>query len=69
MLNSTTTCIAAPSGTQCTTLYGESTSTDPTFVNGFSAGEIVMSVEIFIVMVVAMVILYHMMFKKIKVRQ
>jgi hypothetical protein len=59
----------AASGTQCVTLYGESTSTDPTIVNGFTAGEIVISIEIFIVMVVAMTILYHMMFKKIKIRQ
>jgi hypothetical protein len=69
MINSTTTCSAAGSSTLCTTLYAESTSTDQTIVNGFTAGEIVISVELFITMVVAMVILYHMMFKKIKIRQ
>jgi len=72
MLNSTTTC----SGTEhagvinqtCTTTYGQSTSTDPTIVNGFSAGSIVISVELFLLLTVCMMGLYHLMFRRVKIR-
>jgi len=77
MYNATTTCSYATSfdsgswnlqSSTCQTLYGESTSTDQTFVNGFSAGEVVISVELFLVLIVAMVILYHVMFRRFKIK-
>ena len=68
MLNSTTTCEDNGSGTQCFTLYGQSTSTDPTVVNGFPAGEIVIAVELFLLFMVASVVAYHLLFRRIKIK-
>ena len=68
MLNATTTCNPAASGTICTTLYGESTSTDPTIVNGFTAGEIVISTLLFLIFALLIVIAYQIVFRRIKIK-
>lgn len=72
MTNSTTTCsgsdIAGVISQTCSTSYAQSTSTDLTIYNGFSAGEIVISVMLFFVLMTAMVTTYHLMFRRIKIR-
>jgi len=72
MINSTTTCSgtdAAGVTTQnCVTQYGQSTSTDPTFYNGFSGGEIMISFFLFLNFAVCCVIAYHILFRKIKIK-
>jgi hypothetical protein len=52
----------------CTTIYGYSTSTDQSVVNGFTAGEIVLAVQLFLLLAVAMTILYHVMFRRFKIK-
>lgn len=70
MYNATTTCTGADaSGTyQCETFYGQSTSTDQTIYNGFTAGEIVISTFLFSILMVLMVVSYHIIFRKIKIK-
>jgi len=69
MTNSTTTCVATDaSGTICSTVYAQSTSTDPTFYNGFSVGEIVIVVELFLTFSVLCIGIYHLLFRKIKIK-
>jgi hypothetical protein len=72
MTNSTTTCsgtdIAGAIAQNCTTVYGESTSTDPTIVNGFSAGEIVISVDLFLILTVLSAIAYLLYFRRVKIK-
>ena len=70
MQNSTTTCPApdASGTTQCFTIYAQSTSTDPTIVNGFTAGEIVISVMLFLILMIASVFTYHILFRRIKIK-
>ena len=69
MLNSTTTCQADASGTTaCATLYGESTSTDSTIFNGFSAGEIVIAVELYLIFLVLCIATYHLIFRRVKIK-
>ena len=72
MLNSTTTCagtdVAGIIAQTCSTTYQESSSTDQTFVNGFTAGELVLSVMIFLILVSAMILTYHVIFRRVKIR-
>ena len=68
MLNSTTTCTGIPGAETCTTLYAESTSTDPTIVNGFTEGEIVIATILFMVLTVLMALTYHVLFRRIKIK-
>jgi hypothetical protein len=70
MNNATTTCFGADaSGTyQCLTAYGRSSSTDPIIFNGFTGGELVISVMLFLVLVANMVAAYHIIFRKIKIK-
>lgn len=72
MLNSTTTCsgtaAAGITAQTCTTIYQESTSTDPTYVNGFTAGELVSSVMLFLILVTSMVLTYHVLFRRVKIK-
>lgn len=68
MLDATTTCNPAASGTICTTLYSESTSTDQTFYNGFTAGEIVISSMLFMILAVLSVATYQLIFRRIKIK-
>lgn len=68
MLNATTTCTPGGSSTECVTLYGQSTSTDPMIVNGFSAGEIVISTFLFLILVCAMIVTYHLLFRRVKIK-
>ena len=68
MLDATTTCIAVGSGTQCATIYAERTSTDPSYVNGFTYGEIVISTMLFLNLAVLMVLTYHVLFRRIKIK-
>jgi len=70
MLNSTTTCQSPDaSGTsQCFTIYGQSSSTDPMIVGGFTAGETVLIVELFLLLTVLSVGVYHLIFRRIKIK-
>ena len=68
MINSTTTCSGIPGAETCATLYAESTSTDPTYVNGFTAGEIVIATMLFLNLAVLMVLTYHVLFRRIKIK-
>jgi hypothetical protein len=72
MLNSTTTCsgtdVAGITTETCVATYGQSTSTDPTIVNGFSSGEIVISVFLFSILMVLSVIAYHLLFRRVKIK-
>ena len=68
MLNATTTCQVNDSGTVCLTQYGQSTSTDPTIVQGFTAGELVISTLLFITLAVISVLTYHVLFRRIKIK-
>jgi uncharacterized membrane protein len=64
--NSTTTCAPADaSGTlQCQTEYASSTG----IVGGFTYGEVVNSVFGFLTLITLMVACFHLMFRKIKIR-
>lgn len=71
MLNSTTTCNPADaSGTiTCATEYGQSTSTDPSYYNGFTYGEIVLTTLcLFIFLVVSYAFLWFRL-KGVKINQ
>ncbi len=72
MLNSTSTCtgtdVAGVINQTCATVYAESTSTDPTYYNGFSAGEIVQISLDFLIFTTICVIAYHVLFRKFKIK-
>ena len=70
MTNSTTTCAApdASGTTQCLTIYGQSSSTDPLIVAGFTAGEIVNGVFLFFIFTAQCAILFQIIFRKIKIK-
>jgi hypothetical protein len=53
----------------CVTLYGESTSTDPSYYNGFTYGEIVISVLLLLITVVALYSFFWLSVKGVKIRQ
>jgi len=64
--NATTTCNPDGSGTVCTTIYGASTSTTPSIVNGFTYGEIVDSTFLFLIFVT---VLYTFFYNSIKAKK
>jgi len=66
--NSTTTCTGDASGTICTTLYAADPSSTPAAAGGFLYGDVVISMFLFIQLLVGMAILYHMKFRKIKIK-
>jgi len=70
MLNATTTCAAVnASGTEtCVTVYAESPSTDPNYYQGFTAGELVTNVQLFLLLTIVMVATYHILFRTLKVK-
>jgi len=68
MLNATTTCETNASGSTRVTTYGQSSSTDPMVVGGFTGGEIVISIDLFLILVVLSVGVYHLIFKRIKIK-
>jgi hypothetical protein len=72
MTNSTTTCQGTDAlgvtSQNCVTIYGQSTSTDPLFYNGFSAGEIMIVTFLFLNFSVLCVITYHLLFRRIKIK-
>ena len=70
MLNSTTTCGAADaSGTiQCVTLYAADPSSTPAIAAGFTYGEIVNSVFLFLILITAMVVTFHLTFRRTKIK-
>ena len=68
MLDATTTCSNVASGTLCSTQYAESTSTDPSYINGFTYGEVVISTMLFLQLAVLMVLTYHVLFRRIKIK-
>ena len=71
MLNSTSTCLAPDaSGTiLCSTIYAQSTSTDTSYYNGFTYGEIVISVFLVIILLTAIYSFFWFSVKGIKIRQ
>jgi hypothetical protein len=53
----------------CVTLYGESTSTDPSYYNGFTYGEIVISVFLVLILLTALYGFFWFSVKGAKIRQ
>jgi len=53
----------------CVTLYGESTSTDSSYYNGFTYGEIVISVFLVIILLTAIYSFFWFSVKGVKIRQ
>jgi hypothetical protein len=68
MLNSTTTCTTGIGTENCTTVYAESTSTDPSYFNGFTYGEIVISSLLFLNLALISVVAYQIIFRRIKIK-
>ena len=53
----------------CLTLYGQSTSTDPSYYNGFTYGEIVISVFLLLITVAVLYSFFWFSVKGVKIRQ
>ncbi len=53
----------------CLTLYGQSTSTDPSYYNGFTYGEIVISVFLVIILLTTLYSFFWFSVKGVKIRQ
>jgi hypothetical protein len=53
----------------CLTLYGQSTSTDPSYYNGFTYGEIVISVFLVIILLTVIYAFFWFSVKGVKIRQ
>ena len=68
MIDATTTCSNVASGTLCSTQYAESTSTDPSFYNGFTYGEVVISSLLFLQLTLLSVVAYQLIFRRIKIK-
>ena len=71
MLNSTSTCSGPDaSGTiLCSTIYAQSTSTDPSYFNGFSYGEIVLSTFSFLSLLLGAYAFFWFITKGFKIKQ
>lgn len=57
------------SSSTCFTFYGQSTSTDPSYYNGFTYGEIVISVFLVIILVAVLYGFFWFSVKGLKIRQ
>ena len=68
MINSTSTCTVGVGTEQCSTVYAESTSTDPSYLNGFTYGEIVISSLLFLNLALLSVVVYQLIFRRIKIK-
>jgi len=68
ILNSTTTCTGDASGSLCTTIYAADPSSTPAVANGFTYGEVVISMFQFLTLLVLMSMWYHQKFRKIKIK-
>ncbi len=53
----------------CTTLYAQSTSTNPSYYNGFTYGEIVISVLLLLITVATLYSFFWFSVKGVKIRQ
>jgi hypothetical protein len=53
----------------CATIYGQSTSTDPSYYNGFTYGEIVISTFLLITLIVVLYGFFWFSVKGVKIRQ
>ncbi len=53
----------------CLTLYGQSTSTDPSYYNGFTYGEIVISVFLVLILLTTLYSFFWFSVKGVKIRQ
>ncbi len=53
----------------CITLYGQSTSTDPSYYNGFTYGEIVISVFLVLILLTMLYSFFWFSVKGVKIRQ
>lgn len=69
-LNSTTTCGSPDaSGTYtCITLYAADPSSTPSVANGFTYGEIINSILLFGILMGVMVVGFHLMFRRTKIK-
>lgn len=68
ILNSTTTCDASGSGTICATVYFTDPSSTVATANGFTYGEVVISIFQLLTLIVLLSIAYHQKFRKIKIK-
>jgi hypothetical protein len=66
--NSTTTCTGDASGTICLTTYAADPSSTAAVANGFTYGEIVISMFDFLILVSIMAVVFHLKFRKIKTK-
>jgi hypothetical protein len=57
------------SSSTCLTFYGQSTSTDPSYYNGFSYGEIVISTFLVLILLIAIQSFFWFSVKGVKIRQ
>ena len=53
----------------CLTLYGQSTSTDPSYYNGFTYGEVVISVLLLLITVAALYSFFWFSVKGVRIKQ
>ena len=53
----------------CLTLYGQNTSTDPSYYNGFTYGEIVISVFLVLILLTTLYSFFWFSVKGVKIRQ
>jgi hypothetical protein len=53
----------------CVTLYGASTSTDPSYYNGFSYGEIIVSSFLLIILIAALYSFFWFSVKGVRIKQ
>jgi hypothetical protein len=53
----------------CLTLYGQNTSTDPSYYNGFTYGEIVISVLLLLITVAALYSFFWFSVRGLRIRQ
>ena len=68
ILNSTTTCSGTASGTTCTTLYAPDPSSTAATANGFTYGEIIISMMLFLILLCGITIVYHLKFRTTKTK-
>jgi len=67
-LNSTTTCEDTASGTICITLYAANPSSTISTAGGFTYGEIVSDIFLFMILVGIMGVWFHLAFWRVKVK-
>jgi hypothetical protein len=67
MINSTSTCVVQDGTTTiCSTEYNNESSTK--IVNGFTAGELITNIQIFLLIALVAAIFYHISFRRVKIK-